>query len=94
MEKKTRKRGRPVKIKVCRGCGREFTKHRGAYCIECSMKRLIENVRQLHEKKGPWYEKWRQGMISYVYRLIQARHEGNLPKPLRKKSRRVGENDS
>jgi rRNA maturation endonuclease Nob1 len=46
----------------CKGCGKTFEKRllsRKGYCRICAYNRWQESVKQMREKKGPMYEKWK-----------------------------------
>lgn len=60
----------------CKGCGKVFEKRllsRKGYCRICAFKRWQENARQMIEKKGPYYERWKEahaaGLERYLERL-------------------------
>ena len=36
------------------------------YCRECGYKRMLDGYRQMREKKGPLYRKWRKNIISGI----------------------------
>lgn len=60
------------KIIKCVDCGREFEnrgQRRKQYCIECGYGRVSETTRQLSEKKGPIYDKWRERIKAAAERL-------------------------
>ena len=53
-----------MKTMICLGCGEEVEKRRTPYCPDCSMQRCLESAKQIHKKKGPFYEKWRTRLIA------------------------------
>jgi len=38
-------------------------------CGECAYRHVMESARQLKEKKGPYYEKWKAGVKAAAERL-------------------------
>ena len=54
--------------KKCANCDRNFFAKPGRkFCsYRCSFRVVAENAKQLHEKKGPLYEKWKAGFSSYA----------------------------
>lgn len=58
-----------TQIVACIRCGIGIElgyKHKTpALCIGCAEMAVIENATQIHERSGPYYEKWRQGIIDY-----------------------------
>jgi len=51
-----------MKKKVCPGCGKEFFGRR-KYCpYGCSVAASIEANRQLREREGAVYEKWKKAL--------------------------------
>jgi len=64
----------PVGYRPCKDCGRYFKKEElssSGLCTECYLKHIFENVKNLREKKGPYYERWRAGIISFYNKLIE-----------------------
>jgi len=60
------KRGRPPKKRYCKYCGVELpvaTERRQPYCLDCGIKRALQNLRELRKKEGEFYEKWRRGLL-------------------------------
>ena len=39
--------------------------------IECAMAIATANVRQIHAKEGPYYDRWLAGQAAYLARLTQ-----------------------
>lgn len=37
--------------------------------IECSTAVQMDNIRQMNEKKGPFYDKWLEGQLKYLETL-------------------------
>jgi DNA-directed RNA polymerase subunit RPC12/RpoP len=68
------KRGRPRIIEYkCKECGKPISRtqaYRSKLCPDCAMARIRENARQLQEKSGPYYERWKAryeaGMRRYL----------------------------
>ncbi len=47
----------------CVECGKKIYKvSRAGKCIDCQRKGPLEAARQIREKKGPIYEKWRENL--------------------------------
>jgi len=40
------------------------TERRQPYCLDCGIKRALQNLRELRKKEGVFYEKWRRGLLS------------------------------
>jgi len=60
------KRGRPSKKRYCKYCGVELpvaTERRQNYCLDCGLKRALQNLRELRKKEGEFYEKWRLSLL-------------------------------
>jgi len=56
--------------KVCADCGKRTTElSKKGICIDCSIRRQMENVRALQRKEGYEYEKWKMGMKLWVEKL-------------------------
>jgi len=48
---------------VCRECGAAFESERrkqNGCCFDCSIQHVIDSADQLANKKGPYYDKWRE----------------------------------
>lgn len=58
-----------TQIVACLRCGVGIEvgyKHkRPKLCLGCAEKACIDNATQIHERTGPYYERWRQGIIDY-----------------------------
>jgi len=54
-------------VGICKTCGR-LTRRRSVYgnCPRCGIENVKKNIRQLKEKKGEWYEKWRKNLLRAV----------------------------
>jgi len=58
-----------AKVKRCPRCTRLFMGE-GKYCTsECSSAVVAETCKQLREKEGPIYEKWRARLKASIERL-------------------------
>jgi NMD protein affecting ribosome stability and mRNA decay len=61
------------KYMPCRHCGKSVVtgakRVRTVAHVECSMKVATDNVRQIHDKKGPYYDRWLAGQAAYLTRL-------------------------
>ena len=59
--------------KVCCRCGK-FLPHgpsKSGYCADCSVEVIRESIKQMMEKKGPYYEKWKASMRRWVRELLK-----------------------
>jgi len=43
----------------CKACGRRTYVSQHGLCDECGARRFEETIRQLRERSGPIYERWR-----------------------------------
>jgi hypothetical protein len=61
------------KYMPCRYCGKPMKvtarKRKLPSHVECGITVAIEVQRQIHEKKGPHYDKWLAGQLAYLERL-------------------------
>lgn len=57
------------KEKTCKVCGRKTSLSQHGLCYDCSIKRVIENIKQLKEKYGPYYERWAKGYKKFANSL-------------------------
>jgi len=55
--------------KTCPNCEREFEGTRKYCCYRCSVTAIVEANKQLKEKKGPIYERWKKGLAKAIERL-------------------------
>ena len=46
----------------CRRCHQWTMVNSKGYCPRCASDRVVEAVKQLREKKGYFYQKWRKGL--------------------------------
>lgn len=53
-----------MKSDICEDCGKHKPGKISAHglCPDCAWKRMTESWKQLKEKKGPIYEKWKAGL--------------------------------
>ena len=52
------------------------------------MDKMLEVIKQLHEKKGYYYRKWKKGVIAFAKRLEKEGHKKKTRKVVKKKSKR------
>ncbi len=61
------------KTEFCRNCAKEVylgqLSNRG-YCQACAQERLNDAVRQMRDKSGPLYEKWRVNYIAAMAGVV------------------------
>ena len=59
--------------KVCRRCGKPLPSgsSRRSYCADCSIKVTMEAIKQMVEKKGPYYQKWKAGMRMWAEKFLK-----------------------
>jgi len=54
-------------VRVCKRCGTlEDVNDRSWLCFPCAMEIHRDSIRQLKEKQGPIYEKWRDGLMRHL----------------------------
>ena len=59
----------PRKSRVCEDCGAPLPQgSRAKYCLECAMDRTAEAGKQIREKQGPIYDKWRDNLMKSLER--------------------------
>jgi len=60
-----------MKERKCVDCGKLLVDRdrRSGLCVECAGRRVMDCARQLKEKKGPYYEKWKAGVKAAADRL-------------------------
>lgn len=69
--------GRVSKTKEmpCRSCSKPMTvgarTRNQPRCFECGIKASVQAIRQMQEKRGPIYERYRAGMARYYDREIK-----------------------
>lgn len=50
-------------MKVCVVCEEEVEKvNRRGMCLNCAYNQIVESIKQLREKRGPYYEMWKMGV--------------------------------
>ena len=63
---------RQSKPDKCVDCGGEFPRkelNRNHRCRDCAWKAVEACPRQLHDKSGPYYERWKQGIRAAAGKL-------------------------
>lgn len=68
--------GRPAKYMPCRDCNEPIlvgkkTRNKPRHLL-CAIKVAVAAQSQLHEKSGPYYEKWKAGMRNFANRELRA----------------------
>lgn len=59
---------RPRKEKRCKECGSTHNISQQYLCRECAWKHIAANTQQMRNKQGPYYEKWKAGMLAALNR--------------------------
>jgi len=59
-------------LKKCPQCGAEFRGTKKYCSYICSIPATLEANKQLQEKKGPIYEKWRRNLEASVKKLFRS----------------------
>lgn len=55
----------------CRRCGRFIPKGRSRYCtLEHAIQAATDAQRQIHDRQGPIYDRWKQGMRQALPRIM------------------------
>jgi len=67
-----RRRGENTVMPICKRCGKivPWISRRGL-CYACGAKAYAENIKQLVEKKGDYYEKWLKGITRGVKKELE-----------------------
>ena len=55
-----------AKLVKCKGCGQRFKKSelsKAGYCKNCRLDHMIKVLKQLKEKRGYYYQKWRKAWL-------------------------------
>ncbi len=63
---------RASKIVNCIDCGKESPRkelNRSGRCHDCAMAAVRDSTTQMHQKSGPYYEKWRTQVKASVDKL-------------------------
>lgn len=47
----------------CKRCGQIRRLNRKGYCDDCAHRRSDESIYQLQAKQGPFYDKWKAGVL-------------------------------
>lgn len=50
----------------------------GIRCAPCAVERAAENIRQLHARQGPFYDRYLAGLARYLMREIEAQQDPDL----------------
>ena len=55
----------------CVDCGKLLPpgKAKKGLCFACGIQHIADNARQMKEKKGPYYERWKAGVKAAAERL-------------------------
>lgn len=56
------------RIKRCKLCGKITEVSKRGYCQDCGFQLMVDAVRQLQERQGPIYEKWKRGLEASIER--------------------------
>jgi len=52
---------------TCPQCGhKDLLGRKSGLCLQCSTKKTAENYKQLRQKKGPFYDKWKNSLILFL----------------------------
>lgn len=49
--------------------------------FECGIKAAVRAMQEMHDKRGPAYDRYRNGMHAYALRLMNMSHPGTLRDP-------------
>jgi len=63
---------RASKIVKCVDCGKEYPRkelNRRLRCQDCAMAAVRDAMTQMHQKSGPYYEKYKQGVKAAAEKL-------------------------
>ena len=52
------------------------------------MDKALEVIKQLHEKKGYYYRKWKKGIIAFAKKLEQEEHKKKTRKSAKRRIKR------
>lgn len=71
------------KLCLCQGCSRVYNAYRGrevGLCVNCRIKRSITAARQMQEKRGIFYNRWKvrynEWRIEYARRVLNQEEGG------------------
>jgi len=71
---------------ICHGCGRHLDEvgplSQRKLCEECSLARMHEHAMQLHERRGPAWSAWLEGMAASVVRIIEREAANDSDRPV------------
>jgi hypothetical protein len=58
------------KVMACRECGVPMdvgsNTSNSPRCVECGIDIMAENLRQIHQGRGPYFDKWLAGCIAHA----------------------------
>ncbi|MBA7570532.1 hypothetical protein ES708_12284 [subsurface metagenome] len=63
---------RVSKIEPCIDCGKRLPRkelNRARRCSDCAMAAVRDSMAQMHQKSGPYYEKWKENLRAAASRL-------------------------
>ena len=63
-----------AKLVKCKGCGQRFKKSelsKAGYCKNCAMDHMIKVIKQLKEKRGYYYQKWRKNWLKARRKMMK-----------------------
>ena len=95
--------GRKKKIYYCKKCGKRLEKKtQSGLCLDCALENYYQNLKQMMNQQGFFWDRWTQGMIRWAMRkalspddVLRARALGILkkyaPEIYEKAKRREGE---
>lgn len=61
-----------MKENMCADCGKRLlsVNAKSGLCGDCQYQHMADNAKQLKEKKGPYYERWKAGVKAHAKRLM------------------------
>ena len=63
-----------AKFVKCKGCGKRFKKSelsRAGYCKYCRLNHMLKVIKQLHEKRGYYYRKWKKNWEEGIMKALE-----------------------
>lgn len=57
---------------ACVGCNKNFKRkdlNRHGLCFKCAGKKMLKSCREMHDKKGVTWDRWKSGMKTYLDNL-------------------------
>ena len=77
-----------AKFVKCKGCGKRFKKSelsRAGYCKDCRLNHMLKVIRQLHEKRGYYYRKWKKNWEKGIRKALEKKlRKKRVPERLRR----------